>query len=411
MPCLPFAALLALAWPTPAADWPQWRGPDRTGVSQETGLLDRWPKDGPKLLWKAAGLGGGYATPSVAAGKVFLMGSKDDEEFLFALDAATGKQLWSIRVGKVGENDGPNYPGPRAAPSIAGELLYTLGSDGDLVCARTDSGKVVWRKHLETEFEGKRGTWAYCESPLVDGDVLVCTPGGSRATLLALDRKTGKVLWQTKKPSRNYAGYASAVAAQAGKTKLYVQFLGAGVVGVDARDGKLLWEYRKNVGGTNCATPIVHDGLVFTSAPGDQGAGGDALLRLMPTNGGVEVKEVYYLRNLMNHHGGVVRIGEHLYGTGRGGLVCLEFRTGKVKWRHRSIGPGSLLAADGHLYLRGQRGEVALIEASPAGYREKGRFRQPHRSRFATFAHPVVAGGRLYLRDEAVLLCYDVKAR
>src|SRR5262249_37748539 len=208
MATLTLAALLPLAAPvahapgsptpvahapgSPAAtDWPGWRGPDRTGVSRETGLLDRWPKEGPKLLWKATELGGGYATPSVAGGKVFLMGSKGDEEFLFALDAATGKRLWSTRVGKIGENDGPNYPGPRAAPSVVGELLYALGSDGALVCARTDSGKVVWRRHLETDFGGKRGGWAYCESPLVDGDVVVCTPGGEKATMVALDRKTG----------------------------------------------------------------------------------------------------------------------------------------------------------------------------------------------------------------------------
>jgi outer membrane protein assembly factor BamB len=408
---LTLTVLLVLVSRAAAADWPQWRGPDRSGSSKETGLLAAWPKEGPPLVWKATGLGGGYASPSVAQGKIFLMGSKGEEEFLFALDASAGKQLWSTRIGKVGFNDGPNYPGPRAAPTVVGELLYTLGSDGDLVCARVDSGKVVWRRHLENDFEGKRGTWAYTESPLIDGDVLVCTPGGAKACLVGLDRMTGKVLWQTAKRSANFAGYASAVIAHAGKTKLYVQFLGAGVVGVDARDGRLLWEYRKNVGTVNAATPVVHDGLVFTSATGDEGAGGDALLRLVPAPAGVEIKEVYFLRNLMNFHGGVVRIGEHLYGAGRGGMVCIEFRTGKLKWRHRSIGHCSLLAADGHLYLRGQRGEVALVEATPAGYREKGRFSQPDRSRFNTFAHPVLANGRLYLRDAGVLLCYDVKAR
>jgi outer membrane protein assembly factor BamB len=273
------------------------------------------------------------------------------------------------------------------------------------------TGRVVWRRHLEKDFEGQRGVWAYAESPLVDGDVLVCTPGGPTATLVALEKKSGAVIWKAVVPDYNVANYASAVVAEAGGVKQYVQFLGPGVVGVSARDGKFLWRYRGNVGGQSCATPIVYDGCVFTSASGTAGAGGDALLRLVADGQGVKAREVYLVGAMKNHHGGVVRLGEYLYGTGGTGLVCLEFKTGAVKWRDRSVGKGSLVAADGHLYLRGERGAVALVEATPAGYREKGRFNQPDRSRFPAFAHPVVAGGRLYLRDADVLLCYDVKAR
>jgi glucose dehydrogenase len=392
-------------------DWPGWRGSDRTGVSAEKGLLASWPEDGPKLLWSATGLGEGYASPSVVAGRLFVMGSKDGDEYVHALSVKDGKPLWSVKVGKVGENMGPNYPGPRATPTVQGGLLWTLGSDGDLVCLQTSDGKFVWRKHLERDFEGVRNAWAYCESPLVDGELLVCAPGGPSATMLALERRTGKVVWKAAKPDGNIAGYASTIVAHAGKRKLYVQFIGPGVIGVDAKTGKLLFHYRRNVGSVSANTPIYHDGHVFATAGGLDSAGGDALLALRETGTGVEAKEVYLLRNLMTFHGGVVRIGEDVYGTGHGGLGCIDFRTGKVKWRHRSIAPGSLVAADGRLYLRGTQGQMALVEASPKGYREKGRFRQPKRSRFPTFAHPVVTGGRLYLRDADLLFCYDVQAK
>jgi outer membrane protein assembly factor BamB len=199
-----------------------------------------------------------------------------------------------------------------------------------------------------------------------------------------------------------------AIVAQAGKRKLYVQFIVSGVIGVDAKTGKLLFWYRKNVGNVSANTPIYHDGHLFSTAGGLGTAGGDALLKLVETDSGVEAKQVYLHRTLMTFHGGVVRLGEYVYGTGSAGLICLEFRTGKVKWRHRSIGPGALLAAEGRLYLRGTQGQMALVEASPEGYREKGRFTQPKRSRFNTFAHPVVANGRLYLRDDDLLFCYDV---
>jgi outer membrane protein assembly factor BamB len=392
-------------------DWPGWRGPDRSGVSAEKGLLPSWPEDGPKSVWSITGLGGGYAAPSVAGGRIFVMGSKEGDEYVHALSVKDGKQLWSVKVGKVGKNTGPSYPGPRATPTVQGDRLWTLGSDGDLVCLQTSDGKLLWRKHLERDFEGVRGTWAYCESPLLDGDHVICTPGGSSATMLALEKNTGKVVWKAAKEDGNIAGYASAIVAHAGKRKLYVQFLGTGVIGVDARTGELLFYYRRNVGNVSANTPIYHDGHVFATAGGLGSAGGDALLKLQATDKGVAAKEVYLQRNLMTFHGGVVRLGEYLYGTGNGGLTCLDFRTGKVKWRHRSIAPGALMAAEGRLYLRGTQGQMALVEASPDGYREKGRFTQPKRSRFPTFAHPVLSGGRLYLRDDDLLFCYDVAAK
>jgi outer membrane protein assembly factor BamB len=404
-------ALAADSAPVASGDWPGWRGPERTGVSRETGLLHKWPPGGPKLLWKAKGLGGGYSTPSIAAGRLFVMGSRGDDEYLMVLDVKDGHQLWSTRVGRVGENRGPNYPGPRSTPSVDGDLLYTLGSDGDLVCAETATGKIVWQKHLEKDFQGNRHLWAYAESPLIDGDTLVCTPGGATAALVALDKRTGAVRWQTQKEYYNIAGYASAIVAEVGGVKQYIQFLGAGLIGVSAADGKELWFYRGNLGGQSCATPIFHDGCVFSSASGVEGAGGDALLRITVDRGHVRAEQVYRVRTILNHHGGIIRVGDYLYGTSGSALVCMDFKTGAAKWRDRCVGKGSLVVADGHLYVRGERGEVALVEAVPEGYKEKGRFRQPDRSGFPAFCHPVVAGGRLYLRDEDVLLCYDVKEK
>jgi outer membrane protein assembly factor BamB len=337
------------------------------------------------------------------------MGSQADEEFVMAFDIRDGNKLWSTKVGAVGANDGPQYPGPRSTPTAEADAVYTLGSDGDLVGVEAATGKMRWHLNLGKDFEGRRDVWAYAESPLIDGDVLICTPGGDKATMVSLHKQDGSVIWKAQVPTGNFAGYASPIVAQVGNIKQYVQFLGGGVVGIAARDGRFLWRYHRNVGGQNCATPIVHDGYVFTSASGMGSAGGDALLRLTAQGDEVEAKEVYRLRGMTNHHGGVIRIGDYLYGTGGAALVCLEFKTGKVVWKERGVGKGSIMAADGHLYVRGQNGAVALVEATPEGYKETGRLQQPDRSRFPTFPHPVVAGGRLYLRDEDALFCYDIK--
>lgn len=409
--CQIVACRIALAQlPCAPGDWPGWRGPDRTGVSTVTGLLPSWPPGGPKLLWKATGMGGGYSTPSVAGGRVFLMGSQGNDEFVLALDAATGKQLWSTRVGIVGVNTGPNYPGPRATPTVDGPWLYTLGSDGDLVCVEAANGHVRWHRHLGKDFHGKRGTWAYTESPLIDGDVLVCTPGGPTATMVALNKSDGSVRWKTELDYGNTAAYASAIVAHVGGVKQYVQFLGSGLLAVSAQDGKILWRYKKNIGFASCATPIFHDDCIYSSASGNEGAGGDALLRLSPSPNGIEAKQVYLVRGILNFHGGVVRVGNELYGTNANVLICQDFKTGAVRWKDRSVGQASIVAADHRLYLRGEEGSVALVDIDPTGYHERGRFRQPERTAFATFAHPVVAGGRLYLRDADLLFCYDIKA-
>src|SRR5215471_2403337 len=338
-----------------ADDWPQWRGPNRDGLSKETGLLKAWPKDGPKQLWKNSEVGGGYSTPSVVGDRVYLMGDKNDQEYLIVLDATTGKQVWSVAVGKIGPNPKQlNYPGPRSTPTVDGELIYVLGSDGDLVCVEKTRGDVKWKKNLKTDFAGKVGDWAYAESPLIDGDVLVCTPGGKESTLAALNKKTGESIWKCAVPQGDAAGYGSAIGAELAGGRQYVQFLAGGVVGVDAKSGKFLWRYDKTKDpAANIPTPVFKDDCVFTSTSRN----GTGLNRIKVNDDMVSSSEVYFNRIKLNSIGGVVQVADYVYGTeANGELVCMDFKTGEVKWRHACAGLAALCYADGMLYVRGQGG-------------------------------------------------------
>ncbi len=405
-----------------AGDWPGWMGPDRTGVSTEKDLLKAWPKDGPKLLWKATGLGGGYSTPSIAHGRIYLLGTRDGKEQAIALDVRDGKELWAAEVGPIAREGPPSYPGPRSTPTVDGDHLCVLGSDGDLLWMDT-AGKIVWRKNLGKDFDGVRGRWAYAESPLIDGDVLICTPGGEKATLVALNKNNGELIWKASVPSagaaagcqlpRNAAAYSSPITATVGGVKQCIQFLTGCLVGVSAKDGKLLWLYEGIKGITNCTTPLFHDDCVFVSAAGRgrTPTTGGALVKLTATGDGVTAKEVYHNQDLANHHGGVVRVGEYLYGTNANSLVCIDFKTGETKWQNRSVGKGSIAAGNGRLYVRSEDGPIALVEATPGEYNESSRFEQPDRSAKKAWPHPVIADGRLYLHDQGALLCFDVKQK
>jgi outer membrane protein assembly factor BamB len=394
--------------PAKGNDWPQWQGPDRTAVSPETGLLQTWPRGGPPLLWKAQGLGEGYSTPAVAAGRIFVMGNRGQTEYVLALDENGGAEVWAAEVGPV-RSHGGNYEGPRCTPTVDGELLYALGLNGDLVCLESATGKLRWRKDLVRAFGGNVGGWGYSESPLVDGDKVICTPGGAKATLVALDKKTGEPVWQAAVPEGDRAHYASAIAADVGGQRQYIQFLGGGVVGVAAADGKFLWRYDHPHNGTaNCATPIYHDGCVFAAS--NYGTGG-GLAKLSRQDSTTSAEEVYFTSKMQNHHGGVVLVDGYLYGANGDRLTCLEFKTGKVMWEERRPGKGSLACADGRLYYRNEGGRVTLVQATPQKYTECGRFDQSDRSDQNAWPHPVIANGRLYLRDQDVLLCYDLKPR
>jgi outer membrane protein assembly factor BamB len=398
--------LVLCAGALPAADWPQWRGPHRDGVSAESGLLKEWPAGGPKLLWKAVGLGGGYSAPSVAAGRVYLIGARGQEEHVIALNETDGKQLWSRAIGRVGPNKSQQWPGPRSTPTVDGNCLYALGSDGDLACLEVDGGKIIWRKSYRKDLGGIPGNWAYAESPLVDGDVVVCTPGGSTATLAALKKADGSVLWRS--PLGDRAAYSSAVVGETGSVRQYIQMLAGGLVSVDAKTGKLLWRYTKSVNKTaNIPSPLFHDGYVF-SANG-YGAGG-GLIKLVPQGDKVTANQVWFMKSFANQIGGVVLVGDSLYGSGARSLLCVDFLTGKEKWESTAVGKASICYADGRLYVRQERGSMLLLEATPAGPREKGRFKEVDSSGTQRWPYPVVANGRLYLRDQGVLQCYDVKA-
>ena len=396
-----------------AADWPQFRGPARDGQSKETGLLKEWPKEGPKLLWQLKDIGDGYSAPAVVGGRLYLLSNRGmDNEFVQALSVEDGKQLWSTRVGRVGNPDqNPPYPKARSTPTLDGELMYAIGSDGDLVCLETASGKIRWQKSFRGDFGGKPGAWAYSESPLIDGDVLVATPGGNQATLVTLNKKTGAVIWKSAVPGGEPAGYASAIGVDGGGRKKYVQFLYKGVVGVDAKTGQFLWRYDETKAIANMPMPIAYDGYVYTAK---EHIGG-GLVHLKPAGEGVAAEQVYLTRGLPNSVGGAVLLGDTLYGTNDKGLMAIEFTTGKVKWQTDGIGPSSVFYADGRLYLHGENGEVALVEASPESYREKGRFTPPDQPKRVSgpmeraWPYPVVANGRLYIRDLGSLWCYDVK--
>lgn len=401
-----------------AGDWPQWRGPNRDGISSDTGLLSSW-SGAPPLAWKADGLGRGFSSLSIADGRIYSMGDRDREQFVIALDEADGREVWAAKIGQSWKDEG--YMGPRCTPTVDGDAVYAVGTYGDLVCLDAATGAVRWRRNFAKDFGGRMMSgWGFSESPLVDGDLLVCTPGGPEAALVALDKQTGTEVWRAAVPDlgskgKNGAAYSSIVVSAACGVRQYVQLLGRGLVGIAAKDGKFLWGYNEVANGTaNIPTPIVRDDYVFASTGYQTGA---ALLKLNRSGDGVEAEQVYFLqaRTLQNHHGGMVLVGDYLYGgTGHkaGFPVCFEFLTGKSAWgggRGPGSGSAAVTYADGHLYFRYENGLMALIEATPHRYNLKGTFQIPDVEQ-PSWSHPVIAGGKLYLREQDALLCYDVAA-
>ncbi len=400
--------LVTLALPafTLAEDWPQWRGPERTGISKETGLLSSWPADGPKLRWERTDLGTGYSSPAVSKGVVYIQTTKGNDEFTVALSEKSGKEIWSTKIGQVGKNMGPQYPGTRATPTVDGDHIYSLASDGELNCLTTN-GDIVWHKNFKTDFEGKVGMWAYTESVLIDGDNLVCTPGGETATLTKLNKKTGDVIWKSAVPGGDLADYASIMIVEGGGRKQYVQYMRKALVGVDAKTGEFLWKYSKTQDpGASILTPVVFKNKVFVAGSRT----GGAVVELTAKDKGVLAKEVFFEKNIAPSLGGAVLLDGYLYASSGNNLICAKFETGEILWKDPSVGPASICLADGKLYVRGYNtGEIALVEANPKEYKELSRFKQPHKSRIQGWPHPVVANGGLYIRDMDALLCFDVK--
>jgi outer membrane protein assembly factor BamB len=393
-------------------DWYQWRGPRRDGISLETGLLNEWPEDGPPKLWSSRGVGSGYASVSISGDRIYTMGNKDGGTQLFCLKLEDGSLVWQTPVGG-GDN-------PNCTPTVDPEsgLVYGLSHGGDLLCAKVDTGEKVWSVNYGRDFGGKMMSgWGYSESPLVDGDRLIVTPGGDKAVLAALDKKSGKPVWATAADGSGGAGYASPVISHGGGVKQYLTLVGRGLISVAADDGRVLWFYQRIANGTaNIPTPIVKDDLVFTST--GYGDGGSALLQLVKDGRGVNYREIYYKKadELQNHHGGMVLLGEHVYmghGHNNGFPVCVELKTGRVVWGpERGAGGNSaaLVAADGNLYFRYENGVMALVAATPNGYELKGKFRIASVNG-QSWPHPVIHHGKLYLRDQDELHCYDIAAK
>jgi len=411
------ACLFALALPVLASDWPQWRGPNRDDISRDTGLLSTWPKEGPRLLWTFDDAGIGYSGPAIVGKTLYTLGGDGKKEFVFALDLTTQKKLWSTEVGPFFAHG--NGDGPRSTPTIDGDNLYCLTGHGELLCVATKDGKVRWQVNLRKDLSGEMASgWGYSESVLVDGDRVVCTPGGRKGALAALDKNTGSVLWRSDKYTAR-ATYSSTIAAVIGGVKQYVQVTGSGVAGVAAQDGKLLWQSNQSGHGISVSTPVGKDDLVYVSTGYGVGCG---LVKITQENNVFRAEKEYAQEEqklMVNHHGGFVLVGNHIYGySDSRGWICQDLKSGKLVWRGkaRDIGKGSVTCADGHLYCYTESGaKVALVEATAQDWKEKGRFTIPKRSsrnrHQMAWTHPVVANGRLYLRDQEYLFCYDVSDR
>ncbi|HSI32698.1 MAG TPA: PQQ-binding-like beta-propeller repeat protein [Tepidisphaeraceae bacterium] len=436
----------AIAAAPGAFDWPQWQGPDRNSVSKETGLLKEWPKDGPPLAWKVKGLGGGDGAPSVAAGRIYGMSNRGADEVVWAISESDGKPVWVTTLRPVTPQQfAQSQEGPSCTPTVDGDRLYVVGLTGEISCVNAADGKVVWTRSMMKDFGGRAPMWNFRESPLVDGDKVICTPGGDDAMLVALDKLTGKTIWQAKLPAaaavpqpenaggpgrgpgRGFgrgrgpqagAGYSSAIAIDFGGQRQYVQFTSKAVIGIAATDGKFLWRYDKpaNGMGLNITTPLYLDGMIFASSA--YGAGGGAVKLTKADDGSIRATELYFSKRMQNHHGGLVVVDGALYGAHGGNeggnLACLDLKTGEQLWSQRDEGrvkKGSVALADGRIYYREESGTVLLVEPSKTGYVERGRFSQPDRTRLPAWAHPVIANGKLYIRDQDVMYCYDVKAK
>jgi outer membrane protein assembly factor BamB len=400
-----FGLLVATAT---AEDWPQWGGPARDHASKEKNLLQAWPSAGPKQLWLNRDAGLGYAGVSIAKGKLFTMGARENKEYLIAIDASSGEELWSAEVGPFLRNSWGD--GPRGTPTVDGDQVFAMSGRGILVAANIADGKLLWQKTME-DLGGKVPNWGYTESVLVEDGKVYCTPGGSQGAIAALDKMTGEVRWQSKEFTEP-AQYASIVPADINGTRQLIQLTMEALVGVKASDGSVLWQSPWPGRTAVIPSPVVRDNFVYITS----GYGvGSKLLKIGPNN---QPEEIYMNKVMKNHHGGVVLIGEHVYGYSDGsGWICQDFKTGEEVWADKSLGKGAVIFADGRLYcLDESTGTVALAEASPQAWREHGRFTlEPQTKNRAPrgkiWMHPVVANGKLYLRDQELLFCFDVAAK
>lgn len=402
-----------------AADWPTFRGPDRSGVAPDTNLIEAWPTEGPPLVWQTAGAGRGYASLAIVGDRIYTLGdglstASDADEYLTCFERATGKPIWKTKTGQPWTDGQESWQSSRSTPTVDGDMVYVITPFGQLIACRTQDGREVFRVDLKAQFGGTKGdSWGYSESVTIDGDRLVCTPGGEQATMVALDKKTGRLIWACPIKLDRGAGHSSIVIATVGGRSVYVQTTAAGAFAVDAKTGRFLWAYPIDKTTAVIPTPIIKDDLVFFAAGYKRGG---ALLQQVPAPGGqVTIKEIYGLNpELANKHGGIVLVGDHLYGDSddKGIPFCAELMTGKVVWKERGSGRNSatVFAADGHLYIRYANGTLSLVKADPNGYQEVSSFQVPGSGDRPSWAHMVIVDGLLYLREGDAILCYDLRA-
>jgi outer membrane protein assembly factor BamB len=398
------AAAVSAAAVATAVEWPQFHGPRRDNVSDETGLLAQWPAEGPKLLWTATGIGAGFSSAAVAGGLIYITGNVGPDTLISAL-GPDGKVLWTAKNGPA---DKHSYPGTRSTVTADGDRVYHENSDGDLVCLEAVTGKSRWSLNILAKFGGQSPKWGLAESPLVDGGRLICVPGGTGTCMVAFDKLTGATLW-TCAGLNEKPGYASPVAFDFGGVRQIVTMMEKSVVGVRADTGKLLWRApHAAFADETVSTPLFHGRHVFVST---LPPGGSQCLELSAEGEGIGVKRAWHSLALNNHHGGVVLWDGHLFGSDfLGKWLCLELGSGRVVYKAEGVGKGALTCAGGMLYTVAEKGgTVGLVKATPQGHAVISRFRLPEGGEGPVWAHPVVCGGRLYLRHGDRLYCYDVK--
>jgi outer membrane protein assembly factor BamB len=411
--CILLASLVMPVLPRGATaeqrhDWPQFRGPNRDGVSHETRLLQTWPDDGPPLLWTADGLGHGFPTASIADGMIYTAGDEEGKTLITALELE-GRLRWQVANGPGWVGSQPGHPGARGVPTIDGGQVFHLSPFGHLIALDAATGQRQWGLNILDAFQSENVNWALAASVLVDDDRVIVAPGGPSTAVVALDRRDGRVVWESPSVG-DLAGYGSPIVAEHQGLRMIVTLTDKAVIAVRAADGGLLWRFpHETRWDENIFTPIHHDGHVFVSTQFT----GSVLLRLLVDGDTCAVEQVWRSEDLDNHHGGVVLLDGYLYGSGRangGRWACLDWKTGETKYLERGVGKGSVVAADGMLYTLSERGVAGLVPATPDGHAVVSEFRIPDGGEGPVFAHPVVCGGRLYLRHGQHLYCYDIRA-